>query len=845
MAKAYSSDVCHQLADMADGARLLRPCRITRHEVGDVLELDLRGVAPAWKARAAFQIDQYAGGGFAGQVYRARLARLDWPEDTQVGPPLTVGATCALKMFVPWSRFGRWFRGALYGLGFQTPFGLQANPQAARACALWHKFIRCGAAGRLGSERAVVDVFATFHDPVLGSMGEVLEWVDGRVWQLEVNEELFAPNMPGSGSEASPAGDEAGAEHGGSAEPPRGTDGEAATEYAGKREFMRRLVGLFHDMGAPELARQYEWWTMKSQPNVLKRLGAKGDAAEGLTAVDFGAGLALWPFLPMSPADVRLIAAGLGRGRLVQFDRGDLDRLEAYLHAHPHLFEGMGAALAELRAAEAAYHGAQPDLANRRLGAFADRALPAKVARAWAEGYRVRGLMDRRTARRTAARPEALLVFLFVGLVPLVGRFVQRVWGSGAYWRHVREALTNLDYLKRTIRGRACEKLIDWHRKGRVSETRALALARHPVWFWLQALTLGFLPAGLHRFLTDARYAWDVFRYVVVRPVALFFSRARRERWLREMVEDGRAEGVLAPDEADHILGRIKEPFIQTYLLSMVVHLCTVPVTQIVSVVLGAYLAARYGGSAAESGAIFGGTVVIFQVLPLSPGSLTRGLYATGLALWKRDWKNYAVAVAISYWKYVGYLGFPIQMVHQYPTLARFMATQWATHAIRVVPVFGEHGALLEHGVFTLFFNVPVSLRRKWQAERPWRRRVRGLAGLAGTWLGVGHLPGPSGTAASAVVAGLVLILYYLGVPLWAVVAAAATAAVAGVPIGTWFERRLERHDPRPFVLDEVAGMLIAAVAAWMPTAGAGWLSLLLAFAWFRLFDILKPPPVR
>ena len=93
--------------------------------------------------------------------------------------------------------------------------------------------------------------------------------------------------------------------------------------------------------------------------------------------------------------------------------------------------------------------------------------------------------------------------------------------------------------------------------------------------------------------------------------------------------------------------------------------------------------------------------------------------------------------------------------------------------------------------------------------------------------------------------AGLLVAAYYLGAPLWAVVAAAATATVAGVPIGTWFERRLERHDPRPFVLDEVAGMLIAALAAWMPTAGAVWLSLLLAFAWFRFFDIVKPPPVR
>ena len=838
MAKAYSTEVCHRLAEMADAARLLRPRRITRHEAGEVLELDLTGVSPAWRARAAFEIERYVGGGFAGQVYRARLARLDWPEDAEAGPPLAVGSAYALKMFVPWSRFGRGFRNVLYGLGFQAPFGLQANPQAARACALWHTFLRRGAAETLGDARAVVEVHATFHDPSVGSMGEVLEWIDGRVWRLEVNEHLLEPTPARSASESPEIPDGPPAEVADDA-------AEPSTEYQAKRDFMERLVRLFHDMGAPELARQYEWWTMKSQPNVLKRRGADDDPAAGLVAVDFGAGLALLPFLPMSPADVRLILAGLRRGRLVQFDRGDLDRLEAYVRARPHLFDGMGAALAELRAAEAAYHGAQPDLANRRLAVLRDGALPRKVCRTWAEGYRVRGIMDARTAERMRDRPATLLLFAIIGLVPLVGRFLQRVWGSGAYRRHVREWLTNFAYLRRAVRGRACEKLIDWHRKGRASEPRALALAAHPAWFWLQALTFGLLPAGLHRFLTDRLYAWDVVRYMVLRPVALFFSRARRERWLRDMIEEGRGEGVLAADEADQILEHIKEPYIQTYLMSMVVHLCTVPITQIVSVALGAFLAARYGKSAAESGAIFGGTVVLFQVLPLSPGSITRGLYATGLALWKRDWKNYAVAVCISYWKYIGYLGFPIQMLHQYPTLARFMATRWATRAIRIVPVFGEHGALLEHGIFNVFFNVPVSLRRKWQAERPWRARLRGPAGLAGTWFGLGHLPGPGGTFASAVVAGLAVAAYYLGAPVWGVAAAAGLATVAGVPLGTWFERRLERRDPRPFVLDEVAGMLIAALAAWMPTAGPGWLSLGLAFVWFRVCDIAKPPPIR
>ncbi len=68
---------------------------------------------------------------------------------------------------------------------------------------------------------------------------------------------------------------------------------------------------MLHEMGAPELARQYEWWTMKSQPNALKRLEAEDDPERGLVAVDFRAGMALLPFLPQCPADFKLIVKGI------------------------------------------------------------------------------------------------------------------------------------------------------------------------------------------------------------------------------------------------------------------------------------------------------------------------------------------------------------------------------------------------------------------------------------------------------------------------------------------------------------------------------------------------------
>jgi hypothetical protein len=37
---------------------------------------------------------------------------------------------------------------------------------------------------------------------------------------------------------------------------------------------------------------------------------------------------------------------------------------------------------------------------------------------------------------------------------------------------------------------------------------------------------------------------------------------------------------------------------------------------------------------------------------------------------------------------------------------------------VHVVPIFGERGALLEHWVFDVLFNMPISLRRKLSRRR-------------------------------------------------------------------------------------------------------------------------------
>jgi phosphatidylglycerophosphatase A len=61
-----------------------------------------------------------------------------------------------------------------------------------------------------------------------------------------------------------------------------------------------------------------------------------------------------------------------------------------------------------------------------------------------------------------------------------------------------------------------------------------------------------------------------------------------------------------------------------------------------------------------------------------------------------------------------------------------------------------------------------------------------------------------------------------------------------GIPAATQVARGAGVKDPQFVVIDEVAGQLVALIAA--PLA---WKSFLAAFILFRAFDIVKPPPVR
>ena len=692
-----------QLEEEFRDTALYRPMKVSRYEVGAELHYRVTGFNGSDEAYLKLLVERFVGGGFAGQVYRVKV--LDITPEKAPLEGLVVGGVYAMKVLIPPTTFSRVFRNLIYWIAFQGTFQPQVNPAAARTGALWQKFIRRAARIRFGDERAVVDVYATFVDINLGGCGELSEWVEGRTWRLEVDDRLDLLKRWLRGKEVD-------------------QEGLGSPEYRAKREFMNDIVQLMHAIGAHECARQYEWSTWKSQPNCLKRVDGDGSPSEGLVAVDFRAGLALLPFLPMSPGDFKLIGQGLMRGSLAQFDRGDLKALEQYIGAHGNEFADMHHALEELRESEKVYRDSLPDITHNHVRLLVSSRLWATILEGAVTGWRVRNLVDKSFQERLGGSRTMTILFLALGLIPFLGKAIRRAWGQEEWRRHYAGMVTSGRYLNRAVRARIIEFLIGWRRSGRIEGARALAVARNP-WRFSYHLPLALLPARFHRFLTDWQYARECIDYLVARPVRLYFKAEQREQWLYEMVTEGRRNQLVSDEDAGEILSQIGEPFIQKYLKSLAVHLCTLPVTQIVSVLVAIiYVAMHPELPRAQAWVIGLGIIALFQVVPISPGSLVRGLYVLYLVIRERNFKDYNVAVFLGFFKYIGYLAFPIQMAYRYPTLARFMAGHWATEAVHVVPVFGERGALLEHEVFNLFYNWPLTIRRRV------RKRARMRAGI-------------------------------------------------------------------------------------------------------------------
>ncbi|MBW1984178.1 MAG: hypothetical protein JRI53_05620 [Deltaproteobacteria bacterium] len=702
MTQEYSAKICRQLKSRFQRLSIHRPMRVSRYDAGDRLIFQVKDVTSINTSQVKLKIEKFVGGGFAGQVYKVKIVQIK-----SKGKPvkkLKEGGIYAMKILIPPSGFSKFFRNILYWIGFQGPFQIQINPAAARAGALWQKFIRRAAKIRFGEEKTVVDIYGLFEDTALGSVGELSEWIDGRTWRLEVDDRLDFLKLWRKGKKVNKRW-------------------LGSPEYRAKYEFMHEFVKLMHDMGAHEFARQYEWSTCKSQPNCLKRTGSRDNPAKGMVAVDFRAGLTLLPFLPMSPGDFKLIISGLFRGSFVQFDRGNIQTLERFIQKHKSNFTDMMGILDDLKASEDIYRNSVPDITHNLFRIFYSKKLWFTMLSSAVTDWKIKSLLDKKGSEKIGRSNIKTMLFLILGFIPFLGGLIRKSWGHEAWRKHYLQLFSSLEYLKKAFRAKAIESAIVWHRAGRITENTSLGISKN-VFTFLAHLPFSFLPIGLHKFLTNWQYARERLDYLFVRPVRLYFDAKEREKWLRDMVTEGQEEQILTKEDAGIILSRIKEPFIQKYLKSLAVHVCTLPVTQVVSVIVAIVYVLLHPEYPREQAWMIGlGIIALFQVVPISPGSVVRGLYVVYLVIKEKNFKDYNLAVFLGFFKYIGYLAFPIQMAYRYPVLARFMAAHWANGSVHIVPVFGESGALLEHWAYRLFYNWPLTIRRRMQKRLKIRKK--------------------------------------------------------------------------------------------------------------------------
>lgn len=107
------------------------------------------------------------------------------------------------------------------------------------------------------------------------------------------------------------------------------------------------------------------------------------------------------------------------------------------------------------------------------------------------------------------------------------------------------------------------------------------------------------------------------------------------------------------------------------------------------------------------------------------------------------------------------------------------------------------------------------------------------------TFFGAGYFPVAPGTFASLITA--LVYKFFLAQWEWGLYVRLWLAVfLVGLVFATLFSRELRKKDPGQIVIDEVCGQMTA-----LFLVPASWLPMLLSFLLFRLFDVVKPYPIR
>ncbi len=120
---------------------------------------------------------------------------------------------------------------------------------------------------------------------------------------------------------------------------------------------------------------------------------------------------------------------------------------------------------------------------------------------------------------------------------------------------------------------------------------------------------------------------------------------------------------------------------------------------------------------------------------------------------------------------------------------------------------------------------------------------MKSLSKIIATFFGAGYFPVAPGTLTSLIV--VLLYKFYLHSLSWPFyLLLLFLLFLVGIFTSTKYSLEIKKHDPRRIVIDEAFGQLLVLFQigeSW----GTGWLPLLTCFLLFRIFDIIKPFPIK
>ena len=123
-------------------------------------------------------------------------------------------------------------------------------------------------------------------------------------------------------------------------------------------------------------------------------------------------------------------------------------------------------------------------------------------------------------------------------------------------------------------------------------------------------------------------------------------------------------------------------------------------------------------------------------------------------------------------------------------------------------------------------------------AEKISPRLLRHPVDLLALGFGSGLAPVAPGTAGTVVAIPLYFLLQPLALHIYLMLVTGLF--LIGIPLCAHTARRLGVHDHPGIVWDEIVGYLVT-----MTFAPPGWLWIVAGFVLFRLFDVLKPWPIK